>query len=283
MSTAYRSRQSYIVTRLKRVGLSEALAIQTAPLVAVQSFEAGTKLWTKGSEVHQWRLIMDGLVSASIATSSNASTPIAIYGKGAWFGEQSIINRKPSYSDYVCLTPTELLSIGANTFDTLFVQQPDFARFVAKLMAWRVQKTSETLTLMKLGNPCLRVVMGLAQFAEALSYRAERPPTIGFGEGLQLPVPQNTLASLCGVSRTLFSEYVQQLVLHGWLSVAYAKLEINHVWTWLIFARRQRENTFHDLSPSITQLLEELRSIAQLENAVNLDRPVPTGHADLDW
>ena len=78
MSTAYRSRQSYIVTRLKRVGLSEALAIQTGPLVAVQSFEAGTKLWTKGGEVNQWRLIMDGMVSASIATSSYASTPSGI-------------------------------------------------------------------------------------------------------------------------------------------------------------------------------------------------------------
>lgn len=282
MSTAYRHRQGYIVARLKRVGLSDAVALQTAPLVAVHSFDAGVKLWAKGAEVHQWRLIIDGLVSASITTSHNASTPIAVYGKGAWFGEQSIINRKPSYADYVCLTPTELLSIGANTFDTLFVQQPDFARFVAKLMAWRVQKMSETLTLMKLGNPCLRVVMGLAQFAEALSYRAERPPTVGFGDGLQLPVAQSTLASLFGVSRTLFSEYVQQLVQQGWLSVAYAKLEIHQVWTWLIFARRQRENSFQNLNPSITELLDELHRIAQLEPVVSADQPIPTGHADLD-
>ena len=68
---------------------------------------------------------------------------------------------------------------------------------------------------MKLGNPCLRVVMGLAQFAEALSYRAERPPTIGFGEEGCSTVPQNTLASLCGVSRTLF-----QNILHSWCCTA---------------------------------------------------------------
>jgi CRP-like cAMP-binding protein len=207
---------------------------------------------------------MDGLVSAAIPTTNSDSTPISIYGKGAWFGEQSIINRKPSFADYVCLTPTEVLSLPASTFDELFLQEPAFARHVAKLMAWRVQKTSETLTLMKLGNPCLRVVMGLAQFAEALAYRSDRPPTIGFGDGVEIPIAQNTLASLCGVSRTLFSEYVQQLAQAEWLKLSYGKLEILNVSTWHRFARRQREDGVSSLSPSIAELLEVLHTLDQL-------------------
>ena len=256
--------KGYVYTRLRRLGLPDALAVQTAPLVKVQAFVAGKKIWTKGGEVQHWQYIMDGLVSASIPTTNSESTPISVYGKGAWFGEQSIINRKPSFADYVCLTPTEVLCMPAATFDTLFSQEPEFARYVAKLMAWRVQKTSETLTLMKLGNPCLRVVMGLAQFAEALAYRSERPPTVAMGEGVEIPIAQNTLASLCGVSRTLFSEYVQQLAQNEWLKLHYGKLEILNIATWLRFARRQREDHVNTLSLTIAELLEVLRVLGEM-------------------
>lgn len=255
----------YVFNRLRRLGLSETLATQTAPGVKVQAFAAGKKIWTKGGEVQHWHYIMEGLVSASITTTNSESTPISIYGKGAWFGEQSIINRKPSFADYVCLTATEVLCMPAATFDALFGQEPEFARYVAKLMAWRVQKTSETLTLMKLGNPCLRVVMGLAQFAEALAYRSERPPTVAFGEGVEIPIAQTTLASLCGVSRTLFSEYVQQLAQQEWLKLHYGKLEILNIATWLRFARRQREDNVNTLNPTIAELLDVLRVLGEMK------------------
>jgi len=196
----YPAANGYVFKQLKRLGLSDALALQTAPMVKVQAFDAGKRLWTKGNEIKHWMFIIQGLVSASVPTTNSESTPISVYGRGAWFGEQSIINRKPSFADYVCLTATEVLTLPAAQFDQLFVTEPNFARFVAKLMAWRVQKTSETLTLMKLGNPCMRVVMGLAQFAEALAYRSDRPPTIGFGEGWRSR-SHKTLWPLCAGCR----------------------------------------------------------------------------------
>ena len=251
---------NYIGRRMQSIGLSEAVAARTAVHVKVQSLKQGAIVWAKGSEIKSWNFIMDGLVAASIPTTNSESTPISIYGKGSWFGEQPIINRKPSYAQYVCLVPTEMLTIPAEVFDALFIDEPGFARFVAKLMAWRVQKTSETLMLMKLGNPCLRVVMGLCQFAEALAYRSDRPPTIGFGEGVEIPIAQTMLASLCGVSRTLFSEHVQQLAAAEWLKISYGKLEILEIATWNVFAHRQRERSVNNLNPGISELLAELQS-----------------------
>lgn len=254
------STDSYVYKRLRHLGLEQALALKTAAVVKVHSFEAGSVIWAKGSEVQSWQYIVDGLVAAAIPTTNSQSTPISIYGKGSWFGEQPIINRKPSYAEYVCLVDTEVLALPATHFDQLFVDDAGFARHVAKLMAWRVQKTSETLMLMKLGNPCLRTVMGLAQFAEALAYRSDRPPTIPFGVGVEIPIPQTTLASLCGVSRTLFSEYVQQLAAASWLKISYSKLEILQISAWLGFASRQRERNFSNLNPSVAELLAELQS-----------------------
>lgn len=260
MPIASPSSSSYVYKRLRALGLEHALAQQTAVTVKVQSFEQGKVIWAKGSDIKSWLYIMDGLVAASIPTSNSESTPISIYGRGSWFGEQPIINRKPSYAEYVCLVPTEVMQLPAATFNELFVQDAAFARYVAKLMAWRVQKTSETLMLMKLGNPCLRVVMGLAQFAEALAYRSDRPPTIGFGEGVEIPIGQSTLASLCGVSRTLFSEYVQQVAATGLLKISYGKLEILSIAAWHQFAHHQRERNLSNLSPTADELLEELKA-----------------------
>jgi CRP/FNR family cyclic AMP-dependent transcriptional regulator len=251
---------SYILKRLRHLGLTDPVAGQVARDIRVQSFEAGHTIWAKGSMIQSWQFIIHGLVSAAIPTANSDSTPISVYGDGAWFGEQTIINRKPSYAAYVCLIPTEVLSMPAERFDQLFLEDAGFARFVAKLVAWRVQKTSETLMLMKLGNPCLRVVMGLAQFAEALSYRSERPPTIGFGDGLEIPIPQSTLASLCGVSRTLFSEYAQALANDQWLKLSYGKLEVLSPLAWHSFAQRQRALDIGHLAPTMPELLAQLRA-----------------------
>ncbi len=251
---------SYIQKRLRHLGLNDAVAAVVSRDIKVQSFEAGQTIWAKGSLIQSWMLILHGLVSAAIPTANSDSTPISVYGDGAWFGEQPIINRKPSYAAYVCLVPTEVLSMPAERFDQLFLEDAEFARFVAKLVAWRVQKTSETLMLMKLGNPCLRVVMGLAQFAEALSYRSERPPTIGFGDGLEIPIPQSTLASLCGVSRTLFSEYAQALANDQWLKLSYGKLEVLSPLAWHSFAQRQRALDTGHLAPTMAELLVELKA-----------------------
>ncbi len=260
MSTPASRSDSYILKRLRHLGLTDPVARLVARDIKVLSFEAGQTIWAKGSMIQSWQLILHGLVSAAIPTANSDSTPISVYGDGAWFGEQTIINRKPSYAAYVCLVPTEVLSMPAERFDQLFLEDAEFARFVAKLVAWRVQKTSETLMLMKLGNPCLRVVMGLAQFAEALSYRSERPPTIGFGDGLEIPIPQSTLASLCGVSRTLFSEFAQALANDQWLKLSYGKLEVLSPLAWHSFAQRQRALDTGQLAPTMAELLAELKA-----------------------
>ena len=73
----------YVYKQLRRLGLSDALALETAPLVKVQAHDAGKRLWTKGAEVGHWMFIIQGLVSASVPTTNSESTPISIYGRGA--------------------------------------------------------------------------------------------------------------------------------------------------------------------------------------------------------
>jgi CRP-like cAMP-binding protein len=259
MHTAEKMYGNFKYQQLKNVGISQEKALQMAAFIKISSFEEGQVIWSKGSKIDAWRFIITGLVAASAESPRGLMMPISIYGESSWFGEQSIINRKSSYADFVCLASTDVMSISGDIVLELMETQPAFALYLTRLMAWRVQKTSEMLMLMKFGNPCLRVVMGLSQFAEALFYHSDRPPTIGFGQGVEIPVKQKVLADLCGVSRTIFSEHVQKLAAHGWLAISYGKLEILNLPNWHLFSNKQRERKFSELSPTFEELLVELK------------------------
>jgi CRP/FNR family transcriptional regulator, cyclic AMP receptor protein len=250
---------TYAHQQLRRIGLSDARARLVSTKTKIHSFSIDEVICAKGAYLESWYLIVTGLVAAATPISEGHSAPISLYGDRSWFGEQSIINKKPNYADYVCLTPTDTLSLPAEVVHELLEEEPQFATYIAKLMAWRAQKASEMLMLMKLGNPALRVVMGLSQFIEALAYNSERPPTIGFGDSIELPLKQSAIASLCGVSRSTFSEIVQQLAVNGWLRLAYGQIEILSHNSWHRFSQKQRTRSFSNLSPTLDELLQDLK------------------------
>lgn len=248
----------YAYQKLRQLGLTEDAARVQAKETKLVSLDTNATVWRKGAEVKTYNCIISGLVSAAVSTESSTQSPIAIYGEHTWFGEFSILNNKPAYADFVCLLPTEMLTLPAANINELINSEQNFAVKMAKMVSWRAQKTAEMLMIMKCGNPCLRVIMGISQFAESLAYYSDRPPTIGYGEGLTIPVKQEVLASLCGVSRTKLSEFVLQLERSGWLRISYGKIEILSLQTWHRFSALQRERRFSRLNPDIHELLIEM-------------------------
>lgn len=248
----------YAYQKLRKLGLSDKAAFDNTRHTTIKSFRHNECIWKKGSDIESWNCVINGLVCASVVTDTSDSTPISLYGEETWFGEFSILSRKPAYANFVCMVPTDVLSVPASLVIELLNVEQGFAAKVAKMMAWRVQKTSEMLLIMKHGSPCLRVVMGLCQFGESLAYRADRPPTIGFGEGIIIPLTQDLLASLCGVSRTRFSEFVHQLRMDGWVRISYGKVELLRPLAWHKFAELQRDKSFNKINPSMDVLLKEL-------------------------
>ena len=113
---------------------------------------------------------------------------------------------------------------------------------------------------MKQGSPPLRVVMGLALFAEALFYNSSRPPTRGPEQtSMEIPVKQSVIASVFGVSRSVFSELVQHLASAGFLRVNYATLELRSVETWLRFSRKYRQARMNVTKPTMDELILLMR------------------------
>ncbi len=256
---------SYIYQLLKGVGLSERYALELLPRVQMSVLDMGRVIWPKGGQVDAWTYIVSGLVSAGVPLQEGGSIQVSIYGPRTWFGEEPLLNRYPSSLDYVCLTPVRVVSLSTPDAMAAFRHESEFARFVALLMAWRSRQHSERIVLVKQGSPALRVVMGLALFAEAMYYSSSRPPTQGLeGTSVKIPVKQSVVASVCGVSRSAFSELVQPLASAGFLHANYATLELCSIETWLRFSRKYQKNRMNLTKPTIEELMLLLQQESML-------------------
>jgi CRP/FNR family cyclic AMP-dependent transcriptional regulator len=251
---------NYRFRQLQRVGLSDNICTSLLSSVSLRSYDASEIICKKGSDFEYWMFITVGLVASSVPTPSSKFSPISIYGESAWFGESSIINEQPSFEDYICLAPTEVMRFPKNIMLRLLYTEPEFSKYVTKKIAWRFQKSSEILMLMKYCNPAVRIVLGLAQIGEAIQFGSDQPPSRGVMDWVEIPVKQEVLAALRGVSRSLFSECILKLEAKGWLRVSYGKLELRRMAAWMDFSRSQRNQVLTDTNSSFDQLLGQLDS-----------------------
>ena len=253
---------------LRNVGLTNSRAIQMLPGIKSQSFEVDQVICAKGDNHQSFTYILEGLVCASNPCSDGGLNPVNIFGSGTWFGEAGFINRQSSAFDYQCLAPTCLLSIPLGDALAAFEQEAEFSRYIARLANWRYQQHAEMLTLMRVGSPALRVVMGLSMLTESLQNNASHLPINQFDERLEIRLKQSLLASMCGVSRGIFSVCLQQLATAGWLRVNYATLEMKSIKTWRIFSSSQRENPKRFAKPSMQEILALMQMALVNSNSV---------------
>lgn len=252
----------YAYQLLKSLGISESRVRRVLPSIKVESLEPGHTICHKGARPEVWMHVVSGLVSAGIPDKDGAVTPINIFGPGTWFGEVAILNSQGLLLECVCLTPVRILTMPLGQTVEAFEHEPEFSRHIARLVAWRAQQQAEMLTLMRQSSPQLRVVMGLALFAEALHNGSSHFPTNDLDDFQAISLKQSVLAAMCGVSRGIFSECVQQLALAGWIRLNYATLDLSRVQVWRNFSNNHRNNRHNNHKPSMPEILSLLAEAA---------------------
>lgn len=217
---------------LKSIGLSERCNLEYLPRLKSQTYPADAIILRRGDMPQCWTHIVSGLVGVVVPEAREKLTPINVLGDGAWFGEADIFSEQPATMEYVSLTPTRVLCMPIEDMQSAFLHQPEFARYLARLNAWRSRQQSEMLALMRSNNPQLRVVMGIGLIAQALLNSASHLPGYEPENGLEIPLKQGLLASICGVSRGVFSGSIQQLAANDLLEVSYSTLKVLRLKDW---------------------------------------------------
>jgi CRP-like cAMP-binding protein len=246
----------YAQQLLQGMRLSEARTRQVLPLLTIRSFDKGALIWARGRSVQAWNCVMTGYVAAGIPVQRGDRLPLHLFGPDAWFGEQALLDGQPSDLDYICLTPVEVIGMSQACLQEALRAEPGFSDALLQLMAWRARQHTTMLAVMRTGCMSMRLVMGLAQFAQAQSLQAaDWAPD---GDVVDIPIGQDQMAALCGVSRTLFSAGLQDLVKAGWVKVRYGAMQLQSAQAWRIFAQRQRDSPGLNRSPSMAELLSAL-------------------------
>jgi CRP-like cAMP-binding protein len=243
---------------LKNIRFSQTQIISSVPQLSLMSLDETDVILEKNCAVQHWHHVVSGYVAATVPLLTGRRLPVHVYGQGEWFGEQALLTKQPSHFEFACLTPVELVSLPKKCFDAAMSENSNFVCFLAELLAFRAQQHGDMLALMHLGSTPLQVVMGLSHFAEAQHRKTDASSASPLCRTVDVPISQNKIADFCGVSRTLFSEYIQHLALAGWLELRYGGIELRSLETWCIFARKQREQPLVKGRPTIVELMKEM-------------------------
>jgi CRP-like cAMP-binding protein len=263
-SAGYGVRQNYAYCRLVEIGISETAALQASKHAEMVAFPAGRSIWKRGASIEAWAYVISGLVVSGFRPRLNNIGAIEIFGESSWFGDHQILNPVVAEADYVCMEPTSVLLIPKKLVLELMRSEPEFARFMARLMAWRAQTQFEFFAAIKMGNPCFRTVSGLWRTAQALTNDFEHRTSGIPVDSVLIPLPQNLIAALCGVSRATFYRIVQRLIASGWLMRLNGTLMLLNAPAWQRLQELHRLRKTDEYAPTMGELLENFASVSGL-------------------
>ena len=253
---------NYITKQLCKAGLAEDKAYRISGQVLIRSFEEDQAVCSRGQEVGNWFYVVNGTVGASVVAGRGGISLMQIYPSGSWFGEQCILNSKPSFFDFICMSDVDLLLIPTPLFLEIFEDVPEFMRNICCTLAWRDQLKEQMLMILKTGTAEHKTIVNLAYLVESLSFHLARPTKVPMPGTLFVQGKQHMLASLCGVSRSVFNAQLQRLTESNFLSSQYGRLEFHKIAAWLTLSLRIRKNHYSIRSFVEHSAFDELEACA---------------------
>ncbi len=190
-----------------------------------QHLAGGEMLFRQGDEVAPGQGAFYGVLSGGIKASSlredGKEAILAVLEAGNWFGEISLIDGQPRTHDATAAGQTEVLVLARPEFDRM-MKRPAFASAVCRLLAGRVRSLYGMVEDATLRSTRARVARRLLLLARGDATQARDPRLV-------VPVSQEALAMMLGVSRQTLSKELHGLVREGAIELGYGRIAIASV------------------------------------------------------
>lgn len=165
--------------------------------------------------------LIEGHLKISTLREDGKEAILVVLEAGNWFGEISLIDGRPRTHDATALGPAEVLALPRAAFDAL-MQRTAFAQAVCRLLAVRMRTLYgmvEDVTLRSTRARIARRLLLLARGDATQSADARRV----------VPVSQEQLAMMLGITRQTLNKELKALVQGGALVLGYGRIEIASV------------------------------------------------------
>ncbi|MBC5763799.1 Crp/Fnr family transcriptional regulator [Ramlibacter sp. GTP1] len=190
-----------------------------------QRLRPGEMLFRQGDAVPAGTGAFYGLVEGRIKASSlredGKEAILVVLEPGNWFGEISLIDGEPRTHDATALGDAEVMALPRAAFDAL-MKRPAFSHAVCRMLAARVRSLYGMVEDATLRSTRARVARRLLLLArgDATFARYARPV---------VPVSQESLAMMLGITRQTLSKELKGFAQEGAVRLGYGQIEITDV------------------------------------------------------
>ncbi|CAN5770262.1 Crp/Fnr family transcriptional regulator [soil metagenome] len=184
----------------------------------MRSLHAGEMLFRQGDAPGGLYALVEGRLKMSTLSEDGKEAIFVVMESGTWFGEISLIDHLPRTHDATALTTALVLVLQQQVFDTL-MQRQGFANAIASMLAARIRLLYGIVEDATLRSTHARIARRLLLLAhgDASMARNGRP---------KVPVSQEALAMMLGISRQTLSKELKLLVQQDIISLGYRCIEI---------------------------------------------------------
>lgn len=182
------------------------------------NLRSGEMLYRQGDPPGGFFGVVSGAFKVSTLREDGREGILALVEAGNWFGETSLFDQLPRPHDVTALEPAEVMVVGRNAFEALMAS-PTFARAMGVLLSTRVRLLYSLVEDALLRSISTRVARRLMALARGDATLARDCRSI-------LPVSQEQLAMMLGVTRQTLSKELKALERDGVVLVGYCRIEI---------------------------------------------------------
>jgi CRP/FNR family transcriptional regulator len=191
----------------------------------MREFADGQIIQQRGDEPDGFWLIVEGTVVAGQFLSGGDFRAVAVLGPGDSYGELAMFSQRPRVVDAVSRGDSRLRYIPASAFLECLARYPASGRALLGALAVQVQDLINLVVDLRRGNATARLALLLVNMAQAVA------------EDASLPVTQQELAELLGVTRPTANGALRELEALGLVERGYGRLRVRDRQALAKFAR----------------------------------------------
>jgi CRP/FNR family transcriptional regulator, cyclic AMP receptor protein len=197
--------------------LTEELRRRVLAETLLRTVAAGGSVCHKGEPPKHWIGVVSGLVKIVTVSPEGRSVSFIGVPAGGWFGEGSLLKNEPRRYDGIALRESTIAYMPRNTFTLLLDSSVAFNRFLLIQLNERLGQFVAMVEYDRLLGPDGRLAKELAGLFNPVLYP---------GIGTTLPISQEELGALVGLSRQRVNQALRQLEQHGLVRVSYRGVTI---------------------------------------------------------
>ena len=199
--------------------LRERRAMGAAELLRLRP---GEMLFRQGDKVPPGKGAFYGLVAGSFKISSlredGKEAILVVLEAGNWFGEISLIDQQPRTHDATAVGEAEVLALPRAAFDDL-MKRHSFSQAICRMLAARTRSLYGMVEDATLRSTRARVARRLLLLAHGDATQATDTRPV-------VPVSQEALAMMLGITRQTLSKELKALAEQGVVSLGYGRIDI---------------------------------------------------------